>query len=120
MDNLTITEVGTFFQYAPDPYPKDLPPGILFTKRSSDGADFYSLVHGPEPVVAPAEGVWYALGLPLEDGTLDVQSVYKEPDRVVPAGGVTILKIEGYTGTDALKDLGMGKYRYDPVANALV
>lgn len=120
MNGLTITELGVFSAYTPEPYPEAFPPGVMFSRRASDGADFYSLVQGETPELAPEPGVLFAIGLPLAAGGLEIQAVYDEPDRVVPSGGISLLRIEGYTGANALEDLGLGRKVWHPGTATLV
>lgn len=119
MSSLTVTDLGEFDRYDPEGLPAGMPEEVAFTRRLSDGADWYGLIHGEKPAIAPADGVLYAVGFPLADGGYEVQAVVKQPDRLFPQGKSRLLRIEGYAGRDALDDLGRGKSRWTLGAKGL-
>jgi hypothetical protein len=104
---MTIINHGMWSRYTPDPYPQ-LPAGLMFCKRDSDGVDWYDYVHSganfaPGSIVAT-----------VCDGK--VITVHREYDRLFPQGAVVI-----ELTNDSTEDpqATYGGQLYDAVSNIL-
>ena len=122
---LTFKILGDFERH----YPSRAMQGIAYCARTSDGADWYSLIHRQQielpitddegnptiatemvdvdPLLPPGPVYATALRKPNKKGELDdfftIETAVTEPDRLFPAGRRLVL-IEGYEGTDPHKD----------------
>lgn len=122
---VTYKSLGDFERYIP----KGGNPSLAYCARTSDGADWYGLIH-PQPVELPIKdedgrptealeivhldpllppGPVYATAARRRNkkGELDdfytIETATTEPDYLFPAGRRLIL-IEGYEGTDPHED----------------
>jgi hypothetical protein len=94
-----ISEIGQFEIYEPDPRPENAPPGALFSRRVSDGADWYAMAR---PRDAFPEGAVLATALPGPDQDVFlVQAIFRveERSKLFP-GASLLLQIEGVDPDD--------------------
>ncbi|MGY3535777.1 hypothetical protein [Bradyrhizobium sp. USDA 4452] len=111
---MNIINHGTWTRYEPDPYPADLPPGVIFAKNDATGQDWYDALYGETPLCA-ADSV-KVTATKEADGSWRLQAANKDATKVFPIGGL-LLEITGYTGADPQADFG--QKRYDPASNAI-
>ena len=76
--------LGEWETYTPNPWPKGIPPDVLFCKRKADGSDWYALCKTLRPGV-------YAVAA-HENGQLVVKVATRDPTRLWP-GELTLLSI---------------------------
>jgi hypothetical protein len=89
-----VSEIGQFEIYTPDPWPEAFPSNAIFSRRASDGADWYAMAHkaGTFPATALV-----ATALPGADPDLFLmQAIVRSGDAQMLFPGVSlVLQIDG-------------------------
>lgn len=96
MSTITINDLGAWELYTPDTIPEAAPPNAIFTRRVSDGMDWYALVHDASKWAA---GSLFATATPSPRGLI-MQAIVRDPQRLFPANG-HLVEIVGHDETDA-------------------
>ncbi|MEY9435942.1 hypothetical protein [Bradyrhizobium elkanii] len=104
---MNIINHGTWTRYEPDPYPTDIPPGVIFAKSDATGRDWYDALYGETRLFA-ADSV-KVTATKEADGSWRLQAANKDATRVFPVGGL-LLEITDYTGTDPQADFGQKRF----------
>ncbi|WFU52320.1 hypothetical protein QA639_21680 [Bradyrhizobium pachyrhizi] len=111
---MNIINHGTWTKYDPDPYPADLPPGILFAKSDETGRDWYDALYGETPLFA-ADSVKIT-ATKEADGSWRLQAANVDATKVFPLSQL-LIEVIGYTGTNPQKDFG--QKRFDATASTI-
>jgi hypothetical protein len=100
---MTTKNHGTWVAYRPAKHPKDAPLGAMFTRRESDGKDWYDLVNEDKPF-RQSQSVKMCLRSDKSNWIVCV-AVYDET-MLFPQAGQLILEVTDYEGTDPQRDFG--------------
>jgi hypothetical protein len=103
---MDIKDHGDWRRYKPAQLPKDAPANTMFSRRTSDHADWYDYVNS---------GTNFAISsikLTLRAGNI-VGAAVTDPTLLFPGDG-SVLEVFDYAGSDPQADFGMKIY--DPAA----
>ena len=100
-----VTEHGTWARYVPSPVPADAPANALFSRRDSDGIDWYDFVN------AGTNFATDTVKMTVRSDNI-VAAAVDDPTRLFPGNAVLVLEVADVPLDTAQDDWG-GKV-YDP------
>lgn len=110
----SVTSLGVWETYTPDPLPPAAPEGASFARRVGDGRDWYALVLQGFPAGAVLAT---AVAVERSDGVTGylVSSVQRDPSRLFPARAY-LIQIEGVPQDEPAPHKLFEQQNFDPVA----